>query len=318
MKKTLLDPTVQTAAQTPLFAPEQPGTPVGIFHVGDVVSLQDGQTKQEVQGTIYFLQGTQIRIRGENGQKYNRAANRLVHVSAAAAARKAIPTFNINERFALMEQAIEMIALGISPSAIIVGPGGLGKTYGVTATLAKMGKKKGIDYNFVKGFASARGLYEILYENNGRLTVFDDCDRALSDPIAKEILKGALDSYETREITWKSGHKSDIPSSFEFTGQIIFISNRELHNIDAPVRTRSIAIDLQMSQDEILDRMEQILPDMKVNCSPVQRTNAMQFIREWAPSIKLLNLRTMLLVLRTIAAHPNNWEKLALYSVTQG
>ena len=43
----------------------------------------------------------------------------------------------------------------------------------------------------------------------------------------------------------------------------------------------------------------------------------MQFIRKWAPCIKKLNLRTLISVLRIIMAHPTNWERLAIYTVTQ-
>ena len=33
-----------------------------------------------------------------------------------------------------------------------------------------------------------------MYNYNGRIIVFDDCDNALTDAVAVELLKGALDS----------------------------------------------------------------------------------------------------------------------------
>ena len=43
----------------------------------------------------------------------------------------------------------------------------------------------------------------------------------------------------------------------------------------------------------------------------------MQFVRKLAPCIKQLNLRTLISVLRIITAHPTNWERFAIYTVTQ-
>jgi hypothetical protein len=72
-----------------------------------------------------------------------------------------------------------------------------------------------------------------------------------------------------------------------------------------------------MSRDEILEHMETILPLVDINTTPEQRKSGMQFIRKWAPCIKQLNLRTLIFVLRIIMAHPTNWERLAIYTVTQ-
>jgi hypothetical protein len=72
-----------------------------------------------------------------------------------------------------------------------------------------------------------------------------------------------------------------------------------------------------MSREEILEHMETILPLLDSNSTPEQRRCGMQFIRKWAPCIKQLNLRTLVSVLRIILAHPTNWERLAIYTVTQ-
>jgi hypothetical protein len=113
------------------------------------------------------------------------------------------------------------------------------------------------------------------------------------------------------------------PKTFEFHGQMIFISNLAMHEIDGPVRTRSLLMNLEMTRGEILERMETILPRPKIphlrlQPSPNQRRAAMDFIQELAPSIPELNLRTLCAVLRIILAHPTDWKPLATYFVTQG
>ena len=162
-------------------------------------------------------------------------------------------------------------------------------------------------------------MYETLYHHNGRILVFDDCDNAVTDSVAVELLKGALDSYDVRTIAWLTAARGggQIPARFDFTGSVIFISNRALAEIDEPVHSRSLVINLQMSRAEILERMEILLPWLEINAAAEQRRLAMNFVRQWAPSIQQLSLRTLIYVLRIIQANPRNWERLAIYAVTQ-
>lgn len=230
-----------------------------------------------------------------------------------------LPVFNINERRVLLAQAVEMVAAGIAPSLIVVGQPGLGKTYQVMQTIETMGLAPEHDYSVFKGYSSPRGLYETLYENNGRLTVFDDCDSALKDPVAVQLLRAALDSHGVRTISWVTAGKfrGNLPKSFRFDGQVIFISNCLLSEIDEAIHARSLTIDYHMSRPEILEHMESILPAIESNATPEQRQSALQFVRQWAPCIKQLNLRSLVSILRIMTAQPNNWERLAIHTITQ-
>ena len=49
--------------------------------------------------------------------------------------------FGINERFAILEDFVDMVATKTIPSAVITGQGGLGKSHTVFASLAKAGLK---------------------------------------------------------------------------------------------------------------------------------------------------------------------------------
>ncbi|MCX6927830.1 MAG: hypothetical protein NT154_32170 [Verrucomicrobia bacterium] len=215
--------------------------------------------------------------------------------------------------------AVEMVAHGISPSLIVVGQPGLGKTREVKRTLEALGMEADHDYHQVKGYTSSRGLFEMLYHNNNGLTLLDDCDNALNDPVAVGLLKAALDSHQERKISWVTSAKAKdtIPKNFRFDGQVIFISNRLLSNIDEAIHARSLVIDYHMSREEILEHMETILPLIESDATGEQRRSGLAFVREWAPAIRQLNLRTLVSVLRIITAHPTNWEPLAKYTVTQ-
>ena len=144
--------------------------------------------------------------------------------------------FNINQRFNFLQDLTSMVVRGATPSLIVTGEGGLGKTHTVTQTI----KDNSLDENdFVtfKGYSTARGLYNTLYDHNGKLIVFDDCDSVLEDKVALNILKSALDSYETRQITWmgRMTKSDEYQNQFNSTGRIIFISNKDKSKIDSAI-----------------------------------------------------------------------------------
>ena len=224
----------------------------------------------------------------------------------------------VNERIELLEQSVDMVATEVLHAMIISGPSGLGKSHTVTAALKEAGLIEGETYTLVKGYSSPRGLYETLYKHNGELLVLDDCDSALLDKTAIEILKGALDSNDERKISWLISQKfsdPEIPTSFTYTGQCIFITNRLIHQLDQALRTRCTVIDLQMTREEILDRIMEV--SKVLDFTPEVKDKALRFICINQPKIRNLSIRTLQLVLKLAKASPNNWEKLAEYSVTQ-
>ena len=212
-----------------------------------------------------------------------------------------------------------MVGHRICPSLIVVGQPGLGKSPEITKTLRAMGMEPDHDYRQVQGHTSPRGLFETLFDNRLGLTVLDDCDQALNDPVAVGLLKAALDSHQVRTINWVTAArvKDSYPKSFRFDGGVIFISNRALSDIDPAVHSRSLVIDYHMSRQEIVEHMESIHPLIKLDATPEQRRSALEFVRQWEPVIRQLNLRTLVSVLRIITAHPTNWKPLAIYTVTQ-
>ena len=241
--------------------------------------------------------------------------------------------FGINTRFEFVEKLVNMVASGVQPSAVITGEGGLGKTYTVRKTLEDAGLEdmtailnEAEDgdvienaYITIKGFSTAKGLYRTLYENNGKIILFDDCDSILKDPVALNILKGALDSYDRRYISWNAEMKEsdDLPRSFEFTGSIIFISNMDQDKIDQAVRSRSMMIDLSMTDDQKIDRMEHIalsgefLPQYEAAI----KTDALNLLREIKDDVKEISLRTLIAVAK-IRASNTDWKDLATYMLT--
>lgn len=223
--------------------------------------------------------------------------------------------FNINQRFNFLQDLTSMVVRGATPSLIVTGEGGLGKTHTVTQTI----KDNLLDENdFVtfKGYSTARGLYNTLYDHNGKLIVFDDCDSVLEDKVALNILKSALDSYETRQITWMARMtKSDeYPNQFNFTGRIIFISNKDKSKIDSAILSRSLTVDLTMTPSEKIERMSFILDKILPELSMEVKSDALAFLDEMKDSANL-NLRTLIMVSKIRGGFPDTWKNLATYMI---
>lgn len=241
--------------------------------------------------------------------------------------------FGINDRFSFVEKLVKMVASGTQASAVITGQGGLGKTYTVMKTLDQAGYKDISDlssfedgtvmnmskcYTTVKGYSTAKGLYRTLFENNGGVIVFDDCDAVLKDPVALNILKGALDSYGRRIISWNADMRDeDLPRSFEFKGKVIFVSNMNADSIDQAIRSRSMMIDLSMSSDQKIERMETLagMEEFMPEFEMAHKLDAVALIKELKDTAKDISLRTLIQVTKIRSIGDNEWKSMAEYVI---
>jgi len=244
--------------------------------------------------------------------------------------------FSINERFDFVGKIVKMVATKTTVSAIISGPGGLGKTYSVVKALEAAGLKNITDlsdfqvgsliktktsYRIVKGYSTAKGLFRTLQESNNCTIVFDDCDSILKDPVALNLLKGALDSFGDRYISWNSDMRDDdLDKTFKFTGQIIFITNVTSDKLDQAVKSRAMVVDLSMTRDEMLERMrtisesDEFLPEVDIR----SKHAALDFLQQNLDSIVNLSLRTLIQTVKIANSGDSNWKSLAKYVISQG
>ena len=239
--------------------------------------------------------------------------------------------FSVADRFAFVEALSTMVATGKAPSAIITGEGGIGKTFTVTKTLRDLGLVCSTDpeaentapskiFTMVKGYSTPMALYRTLYENSDRIIVFDDCDSIMKDPVAINLLKAALDSYSKRIVSWNSEQRgNDLPSSFQFHGGVVFISNHTLGTLDQAIRTRALCVDLSMTADQKLERMEQIVAsgDFLAEAPDEHKADALAAIKENLALVRNLSLRTLVQVTKVRSTDRRDWKRLALYVMAQ-
>ena len=190
------------------------------------------------------------------------------------------------QMFNNLERLTKMVGKGIQPSLVITGSAGTGKTFLVKDTLTKMGLKESNEFVHFKGRATAAGLFVTLYDNCDKIIVLDDCDSVFKDPDAVNMLKAALDSYDTRNISYitskplKDQFGTHLPRSFEFTGKIIFISNLDQSTLDEAIRSRSFVSDISMTTEQMFMRIEGLMEKMENKIPAKAKQQAMTIMKE--------------------------------------
>ena len=287
---------------------------------------------------VKFVNGKYVAV--INGKTVKRAKKEHMDYVIRKAQKESADTapvqesrFTINERFGFVTDMVAMLAAGAQASVVVTGPGGLGKSFTVTKALTECGfkdisvlddfavgtiLKSAKTFRVIKGYSTPKGLYRTLYENKDGVIVFDDCDSVLKDPVSLNLLKGALDSYSRRIISWRADIRDeDLPTSFEFKGRVVFISNLSSSSIDQAIITRSMAVDLSMTNKQKIERMQHLLAsgEFMPEFDKTIKSDAMSLIEKLQDSVKELSLRTLIQVTKIRQSAGKNWANLAEYTI---
>jgi hypothetical protein len=241
----------------------------------------------------------------------------------------------IGERFEILQQMTRAVIGGDVRAMIVVGPPGVGKSYGVEFELEKSGlfdKLSGrkIKYDVVKGAMTPIGLYTTLYQHSdaNNVLVFDDCDSVFQDELALNILKAALDSGKKRRIHWNSDsamlRREGVPDVFDFKGGCIFITNLKFENIQSKkmkdhleaLQSRCHFLDLTLNtmRDKYL-RIKQIFGQGQLfidyDFTPEQGEEILEFMDENKDRLREMSLRMALKLADLTKVSGINWKALA-------
>lgn len=172
------------------------------------------------------------------------------------------------EMFAKLEGYINMVLEKKTNSLILCGPPGMSKTYMVRRTLYFANKVPGREYRIEKGSAlGIAAIYQLLYANRSKLLVLDDFDTPLANEDIVNLIKAATDSYGKRIISLspekmigtQAQTRSEAPVKFEFTGQLILITNKKKEDLDLALRSRSPVVEVLFNTKDVLDSMDKLL-----------------------------------------------------------
>ncbi len=209
--------------------------------------------------------------------------------------------FNVKERFDLVSKFVQLVIEGRSPSMFLTGAAGIGKTFLVKKQMTRNGLKDPTNFVYIKGHSSPLGLYSILFHNREKIVVFDDCDKAWENELSANILKAALDSYDTRTIHWISRSipkDSELENQFDFKGKIIFVSNKPLEEVDEAIRSRTMCVNLEMSRAEVSTYMRTIIDVIEPKAPLTIKTEVLDFLESIEDTFKCYNLRTFIKAIR--------------------
>jgi hypothetical protein len=236
----------------------------------------------------------------------------------------------VHERFEDMRVMVKLIVDKVRPSYFISGKSGASKSHTVLFTMDQLGLIEGKDYFLAKGTASAVGIYSTLYKWNGKTVIFDDADSAFEDKTATNLLKSALDSTPIRRICWitqtnfdpttKNNEeikelldKGKLPTFFDFTGGVVFVSNIPFSKVDPAIKTRSLVQDIQLTQEEMFDEMQRNLPDIHPTVPMEFKQKILDTLRKgYANKNKEISFRTLVTAIALAANDTDNWERLIL------
>ncbi len=241
----------------------------------------------------------------------------------------------IAERFAILDIMTKAVVAGEVRAMIVSGPPGVGKSFTVEKELERvstfgLNTSREIKYKIVTGSASAIGLYQILFEHSGTddVLVFDDCDSILFDEDCLNLLKGALDSGKPRKISWLKESNilaaADIPNSFTFRGNVIFITNLKFDSVRnqkmqehlGALTSRCHYLDLTLDtmRDKIL-RIKQIADTgvlfQDYGFGGNEQDEIIDFMSDNANSMREMSLRMATKIADLRRTFPAQWESLA-------
>jgi len=267
-----------------------------------------------------------------------REANKMRLVSNSTAVQETDEEVmdRIEQRFDILQQMTRATISGDVRAMIVVGPPGVGKSYGVEYELEKSGMfdkiaNRRIKYEIIKGAMTPIGLYCTLYRMSDpqNVLVFDDCDAVFQDDLSLNILKAALDSGKKRKIYWNSDsamlRREGVPDSFDFKGSAIFITNLKFQNVKSKkmqdhleaLQSRCHFLDLTLDtvRDKLL-RIKQIFRQgylfKDYNFEPTVGEEIIEFMRENQNRLREISLRMALKLADLTKVSETEWKTLAV------
>lgn len=211
-----------------------------------------------------------------------------------------VESMSWEKKFEFLRSSVKALSLNKIQGVIIYGSPDSGKTEEVENTL----KAEGVAYKaYSGGFKNADEVFKLLTKyRNDTVLLFDDADSVLKNNDLANLFKAALTNKPVRQITWRD-------TVIDFTSGVIFISN--LTKFNPALMSRSIAIEINLSNDQMLDKINKTLERFHPELSMKTKETALEFLKEWQSGVKSIGYRELEKVCIAIEIQPSNWQDFA-------
>lgn len=240
----------------------------------------------------------------------------------------------IRSRFNVLDEMTSASINGIIRGLVVSGPPGVGKSFGIERLIDQAVTEGIINnddavYGVERGAASPIGLYQMLYQYSaeGSVLVLDDSDTILYDELSLNLLKAVLDSGKKRRVSWRSESRvlenAGVPTTFEFKGSVIFITNLKLEKTRGKVgdhmkallsRCHYIDLEIDNSREKFLRCKQIILDGMLQNrgFNVDEETEILEFIEEHKENFRELSLRMVSKIADLYQMSNSRWKEFAM------
>jgi hypothetical protein len=240
---------------------------------------------------------------------------------------------DLAETFSILAEMTSAVASGVIRGLVISGPAGVGKSHTVEheleTTLGMQAKLTGETpkYDIFKGHTSAINLYCMLYRysSKGSVLVLDDADGCLYDEDSLNILKAVLDTKKVRRVHWGTNstilEKEGVPSSFNFEGGVIFLTNLKWDNAKSPrianhlqaimSRVHYVSLDINSMRERIIHIRNVALNTpmlAEYSFSHKEKNDIMDWLIENVDRLHTVDLRTVIKACDLAQAMPRHWK----------
>lgn len=173
-------------------------------------------------------------------------------------------------------------------------------------------------------WASANTINVSKMSTEKREQLFKQIDREINGPSDEEVDAMLNDEDEEddddapkKKKKIKPAGKVKFPSTFEFKGRVIFISNLKKDEFDTAIMSRSAKIGMDMTPEQILMRMRDILPSLGGDDVPVEKKEELiQVLIKLNDEGELdqVTMREFTKGLDILRSGAPNWKELVVYA----
>jgi hypothetical protein len=219
---------------------------------------------------------------------------------------------NVSDLRDFMGDSLRAVARGYQNSLIIAGKAGVGKT---TITKQVLKDEK-MDVTSVQQIRNIKVLYNLFIHNNDpkKVILFDDTTD-LFDKKYSGYLSAALDDKKDRIISFPSEVGKDMADfakfgpNLNFKGKVVILTNVSKNKIPTFLRSRSITIEVQATNEEMADDIRKHLMGVLPEVSMGDKIEVLDFIEQLGQNVASIDYRSFKLAVIFKMSDSPDWKK---------